>query len=89
MEPAPGVERSDVAPGDEHRQHMFLEERILTESACRGDTDGDGMVGVKDLVNVISDWGTDGSGRGGDAERRGFVDASDLIAVLLAWGPCD
>ncbi|MHC5004897.1 MAG: hypothetical protein ACYTJ0_17445, partial [Planctomycetota bacterium] len=38
------------------------------------DTNGDGVVDVDDLVSVILDWGTDGSGNGGDVDGSGTVD---------------
>jgi polyhydroxybutyrate depolymerase len=56
--------------------------------AC-ADTNDDGEIDVDDLLNVILDWGTDGSAFGGDVDGSGVVDADDLVAVILAWGPCE
>ncbi len=42
---------------------------------------------VDDLVNVMLDWGTDGSAHNGDVDGDGIVDADDLIAVILAYTP--
>ncbi|MHC4992044.1 MAG: hypothetical protein ACYTGC_13810, partial [Planctomycetota bacterium] len=39
---------------------------------CRGDTDGDGVVGVDDLIAVILDWNTDGCGHQGDVDGSGL-----------------
>ena len=47
-----------------------------------------GGVDVVDLVNVVLDWGGDGTVNGGDVTGDGKVDVSDLVAVILAWGPC-
>ncbi len=50
-----------------------------------GDTTGDGNVDLADLLDVLSNWGTGGSG-GGDADGDGDVDLADLLAVLSNWG---
>jgi hypothetical protein len=55
---------------------------------CAEDTNGDALVDADDLVNVILDWGTDGSAHGGDLDGNGVVNADDIVAVMLAWGPC-
>ncbi len=54
---------------------------------CDGDTNGDNVVDVLDLVIVISDWGTNGP-NGGDVDDSGVVDVSDLVVVISAWGSC-
>ena len=56
--------------------------------ACAGDTNGDAVVDVQDMVNVILDWGTDGSTNGGDVTGNGTVDVEDLVAIILSFGPC-
>ncbi|MHC4992482.1 MAG: hypothetical protein ACYTGC_16030 [Planctomycetota bacterium] len=55
---------------------------------CPADTDDSGAVDVDDLLNVILDWGTDGSAHQGDIDGSGLVNADDLVALLLAWGSC-
>ena len=55
---------------------------------CPGDTNNDGSVDVSDLVNVISDWGTDGSANGGDVTLDGTVNVGDLLEVIVHWGLC-
>lgn len=57
---------------------------------CRLDIDGDGQIGLNDLVTVLSGWGQPGIGDvfpapGGD----GTTDILDLLAILAAWGPCE
>ncbi|MHC5024298.1 MAG: integrin alpha [Planctomycetota bacterium] len=52
--------------------------------ACPADLDGDGSVGITDLLQVLSAWG----GPGGDVSGDGMTDIVDLLAVLSAWGPC-
>ncbi|MHC5002478.1 MAG: hypothetical protein ACYTJ0_05085 [Planctomycetota bacterium] len=51
------------------------------------DTNGDGIVDVDDALNVIFDWGTDGSEHNGDVDGSGNVDVEDLVAVFVDFGP--
>jgi hypothetical protein len=55
---------------------------------CLADTNDNGTVDADDLLNVILDWGTDGSAHGGDVDGGGLVDADDLVMLILAWGVC-
>lgn len=65
-----------------------LEIDFTPPGSCPADTDGSGVIDVTDLVNVVLDWATDGSGYNGDVNGDMFVDVSDLVDVILAWGPC-
>ncbi|MHC5024636.1 MAG: M28 family peptidase [Planctomycetota bacterium] len=59
-------------------------------SACVADFDGDGAVGITDLLDLLAAWGT------GDpvydiapaGAPDGTIDIQDLLATLGAWGPC-
>jgi hypothetical protein len=58
---------------------------------CPADTNGDGLIDVGDLVNVVLQWGTDGQQEPGvdaDTNDDGTVDVVDLVEVSLAWGKC-
>lgn len=55
-------------------------------SPCFGDLDGDGVVGVSDVANLLAVWG-DHEGAG-DFNGDGRADAFDLASVLSAWGAC-
>jgi hypothetical protein len=55
---------------------------------CPEDTNLDGQIDADDLVNVILDWGTDGSANNTDVDGNGVVNTDDLVTVILAWGPC-
>ena len=53
---------------------------------CDGDINGDGEVGVDEVLAVIAAWGTDDADA--DVNDDGIVDTNDLLFVLSAWGPC-
>ncbi len=55
-------------------------------AACPADLDGDGLVGVGDLLVVLSNWGA--AGGPGDLSGDGTVDVQDLLTLLAAWGAC-
>jgi hypothetical protein len=55
--------------------------------SCPGDLDGDGGVGIVDLLDMLADWGCC-PGTAADLDGDGFVGIVDLLAVLAAWGPC-
>ncbi len=57
-----------------------------TSGCCPEDIDGDGTVGVTDLLAVITDWGS--SDAASDVDDDGVVGIEDLLAVILAWGTC-
>ncbi len=50
-----------------------------------GDTNGDGLVNVTDLLAVIADWGCTGT-CSADVDGDGDVDVSDLLLVIGNWG---
>jgi 1,4-alpha-glucan branching enzyme len=58
---------------------------ILSQSpSCPSDLDGDGAVGVDDLLAVIASWGTPGADVTGD----GLTNVDDLLAIIGAFGDC-
>ncbi|MHC4414589.1 MAG: hypothetical protein ACYS0G_04830 [Planctomycetota bacterium] len=54
---------------------------------CPWDLDGDGSVGVADLLQLLAAWGSDPGGPP-DFDGDGFVGVTDLVALLGAWGEC-
>jgi len=54
--------------------------------SCDGDLDGDGIVGVDDVLAVLSAFG--GSDASGDANGDGQVNVDDILLVVGAWGDC-
>ena len=62
---------------------------IITEPGCDGDTNGDDLVNVSDLLQVIAVWGANcniGNGCDEDIDGSGFVDVGDLLLVIANWG---
>lgn len=65
-----------------------VEDYRVRVSACDGDADGDGIVGVIDLLIVLAQWGpgiTSPADFNGDFQ----VGLADLLIVLGNWGPCN
>jgi hypothetical protein len=58
-----------------------------TPVACLADLDGSGAVGTGDLLDLLSQWGTDPGGPP-DFNGDGNVGTSDLLELLSNWGPC-
>ena len=53
------------------------------------DLNGDGSVGVKDLLILLGNWGLCGKGCClADLDINGNVDVPDLLVLLGNWGPC-
>jgi hypothetical protein len=50
------------------------------------DINGDGEVGVDEILAVIAAWDTDDADA--DVNNDGIVDTNDILLVLAAWGPC-
>ena len=53
-----------------------------------GDLDGDGQVGVKDLLILLGNWGPceNCAACAADLDRNGVVGVSDLLILLGNWG---
>ncbi len=54
-------------------------------SGCAEDVDGDGSVGVNDLLEVIGSWGSCPD-CAADIDGSGLVDVNDVLSLLSAWG---
>lgn len=55
------------------------------EAPCAADVNGDGEVGINDLLHLLSVWGTAGPP---DPSGDGTVDIVDLLLMLGSWGEC-
>ena len=60
---------------------------VTCGSACVEDLNGDGTVGINDMLILLSVWGTDPGGPP-DFDGDGNVGITDFLALLAAWGPC-
>jgi hypothetical protein len=54
---------------------------------CVGDLDGDGFVGVTDLLQLLGVWGACKNCQE-DFDGNGFVDVSDILELINSWGGC-
>ena len=61
----------------------------LSSSACLcpADLNGDGTVGILDLLSLLAAWGTNPGGPP-DFDGDGVVGILDLLALLANWGRC-
>jgi hypothetical protein len=57
-------------------------------SACLGDIDSNGVVGVSDLLHLIDAWGVCTPACDEDLDSDGFVGVSDLLIIIDGWGNC-
>ncbi len=62
---------------------------LQLEVACAGDADGDGEVGVVDLLERLEQWGPCAGGCSADFDCDETVSVIDLLVLLGAWGPCN
>lgn len=54
---------------------------------CRYDLDGNGVVGISDLAELLGAWGTSPDGPP-DFDGDGIVGISDFLELLGRWGGC-
>ena len=54
---------------------------------CPADLNGDGSVGILDLLALLAAWGTNPGGPP-DLDGDGTVGILDLLTLLANWGPC-
>jgi hypothetical protein len=59
------------------------------------DVNHDLEIGTPELLFVLSQWGSCGSGdcggadiAGDEGEPDGVVDVADLLELIVNWGPC-
>ena len=58
------------------------------KGSCPGDIDGDGRVGINDLLILLGQFGQCEGGCRADIDCSGVVDVRDLLFVIIGWGPC-
>ncbi|MDP7008804.1 MAG: hypothetical protein QGI78_04455 [Phycisphaerales bacterium] len=57
-----------------------------TTPPCPGDVDGNGSVGVEDILAIVDMWGE--TGGDGDVDEDGTVGVGDILVLIDAWGSC-
>ena len=60
-------------------------EDLVTALAVPGDCDGDGLVGILDLLAVLMSWGPC-AGCAADFDNDNFVGTTDFLLLLGNWG---
>ena len=61
-------------------------DELIIEPACPADINGDSIVGVNDLLEVVGFWGEENVPA--DINGDGDVNVTDLLLVVSMWGPC-
>ena len=56
----------------------------IYDGPCLPDLNGDGLVAVEDLLEVINSWGTGV----GDVQGDGKTNVDDILFVVDQWGLC-
>lgn len=59
--------------------------RIDLDFACPGDLDGNGVVSVNDVLQLLASWGGQGPE---DIDGDGVVGVNDLLLLIASWGIC-
>ena len=63
---------------------VVAENRIEGVRTLLADLDGDGDIGVNDLLSLLNSWGTGA----GDIQGDGRTDIDDILLILGGWGNC-
>jgi hypothetical protein len=79
-----GVQQTIVNPAVDDMVYVVECEHVCS---CDGDSNGDGVVDVLDIIQIIVDF-NGGPGALGDVDGNGEVNTLDIIFVIGAWGAC-
>ncbi len=60
---------------------------LFLDGICLWDLDGNGSVGILDLLSLLAAWGSN-PGHPADFDNSGDVGVKDLLFLLGVWGPC-
>ena len=58
---------------------------VQMRALSSGDVDGDGHVGINDLMALLDAWGPWDGPCGPDLDFNGSVDVDDALQVLAGW----
>ena len=56
-------------------------------AGCPADLDGDGEVGIVDVLDLLAAWGPN-PGHPADLDGDDVVGIVDFLELLASWGPC-
>ena len=65
---------------------VSLSRSYCDDASCTGDINGDSVVDVTDLLEVVGSWGV--AGGPADINGDGIVDVGDVLELVGVWGPC-
>ena len=65
---------------------VSVKSNYCEDTTCEGDINGDSIVDVTDLLEVVGSWGSPGGSA--DVNEDGIVNVADLLAIVDAWGSC-
>ena len=89
-----GVNESDTwqSVTSDHLPIVMDFQPSIQSASCEGDVNGDGIIGVSDILAVIGDWAPNGGeccpGCEGDVDGDLVVDVSDILYIVGNWGQC-
>ena len=74
---------------DIYGQRMNSDGSCGNSASCDADLNGDGIVNVSDLLQVIGSWGPCGISCPEDIDGDGTVGVSDVLSIIADWGVCN
>jgi endonuclease/exonuclease/phosphatase family metal-dependent hydrolase len=89
-----GVNASDTLQSvtSDHLPIVMDFQPSIQSNSCEGDVNGDGQIGVSDILEVIGNWAPSGGeccpGCAGDVDGNLTVDVSDILYLVGNWGIC-
>ena len=81
----PLPESNCIAGGGTYMGDFVACSSVDCAAACDGDCNGDGVVAVEDLLQLIADFGNASEC---DWNDDGIATVEDILVLLGAWGPC-
>ena len=94
----PDIENADGSPRNTFddtyngnlRRSAIIEYDPKTKT-CTGDLNGDGLIGISDLLTVIEKWGPCNKDQPchADLDEDEIVAIGDLLLIISNWGPCN
>ena len=78
-------QRLSLSTGEKRKGERDSQRNVGHDPDVSADLDGDGNVGVEDLLDLVSQWG-ECPGCPGDLNGDGVVDVEDLLILIGQWG---